>query len=395
MKWWKRIITALLCLSLSSCSSAINDNAPPADLSSEQTSATQENLTPEQLLNQMTLHEKICQLFVVRPESLAGLEYRSGSVIRINKTIIDTLQEYPVAGVALFSQNILLPKQCSNLIADLQKNSQLPLLIGVDEEGGIVARLGNNPDMGTTSFPNMRTVGNTGNPQKAYEVGKVIGSEIKPFGFNWDFAPVADVTTNPANSVIGDRAFSSDPQVAADMVASAVKGFSDAKIITTLKHFPGHGDTTEDSHTSLSYTYKTMEELEKCEFIPFCAGIESGADVVMTAHIIAKNADSSGLPSTLSPYMLTDILRGKLGFDGVIATDSLEMQGILDLYSTKEAVTMAISAGSDLLLTPVDLQEAVQGVSAAVLDGTITEQRIDESVLRILKLKEKYGLLPI
>lgn len=247
--------------------------------------------------------------------------------------------------------------------------------------------------MNTTPFPHMMNIGDMGDVSQAYRVGYTIGTEIAEFGFNLDFAPVADVATNVLNSVIGSRAFSSDPQIAAAMVSSAVKGFSDAGMICTLKHFPGHGDTTEDSHTDSAVTYKTLQELRACEFLPFSAGIEAGSDMVMAGHIIAAEADGSGLPASMSRYMLTDILRDELGFKGVIITDSLEMEAITDHYSQKEATVMAVDAGVDIILMPAQLEEAVDGLESAVENGLISEQRIDESVLRILQLKEKYHIL--
>lgn len=223
-------------------------------------------------------------------------------------------------------------------------------------------------------------------------MGQIIGGYLKTYGLNLDFAPVADVNTNPANTVIGNRAFSSDPAVAAQMVASAVQGFHDAGILCTLKHFPGHGDTAEDSHYGTASSTKTWAEMRETELKPFAAGIAAGADVVMTAHITTPNATQDGLPASLSYTMLTERLRGELGFTGVICTDSLSMQAIRDHYSAAEAAVTALNAGADLLLMPPDLPEAFDGVLEAVQNGTISEERLNESVRRILMLKQKAGL---
>ncbi len=417
------IFALLLCLGVCACASgedassgdsgssvAENSESSEEEASSEQQSGTdraeddpeeessgveQENhaVTAEELLAQMTLQEKIYQLFVVRPESLIGADAENDPVMLTDARMKDALASYPVGGVALFGKNIVMPSQTKKLIAGLQDASPIPLLIGVDEEGGLVARLGNNAEMGTTSFPDMMSIGDSGDVLEAYRVGFTIGSEIKEFGFNLDFAPVADVYTNPDNTVIGTRAFSSDPQIAAEMVAQAVTGFSDAGMISCLKHFPGHGDTAEDSHTSMAVTYKTLDELRACEFVPFSAGIEAGAEMVMIGHITAAEADESGLPATMSRFLLTDILRGELGFDGLIITDSMEMEAVAAIYTPAESAVLAVQAGADIVLMPTDLPAAANGILDAVEEGTLTEARIDESVLRILKCKEKYGIL--
>lgn len=366
------------------------ESSEPESSEPEESELPDQTGSAEQLLSQMTLHEKVCQLFIVRPESLSAT---GEDVLTADGTILQTLEAYPVGGVALFGQNIMLPKQTQKLISGLQEGADIPLFVGVDEEGGLVARLGNNPDMGTTSFPDMMSIGDSGDSAKAYEVGFTIGSELKTFGFNLDFAPVADVATNPLNSVIGSRAFSSDPDVAAEMVEKAVEGFLNAGMICSLKHFPGHGNTAEDSHTGMATTDKTLDELRECEFKPFAAGIAAGADMVMIGHITAVNVDPDGVPATMSKTFLQDVLRKELKFDGIIITDSLEMQAITDRYTQAEAAVKCLAAGVDILLMPTDLAAAVEGIEQAVQNGELTEQRVDESVLRVLRLKEKYGIL--
>ena len=223
--------------------------------------------------------------------------------------------------------------------------------------------------------------------EDAYEFGNSIGRYLALYGIDIDFAPVADVNTNPQNPVIGDRAFSEDPSDAAGKVVKYLQGLSDAGIYGCIKHFPGHGDTQTDSHFGYAQSLKTWEELLSCEMIPFKAGIEAGTPLVMTAHIAVPSVTGSAIPSTLSPLMLTEKLRGELGYDGIIITDALRMGAISKEYSASEAAALAFIAGADILLLPENPLEAFKGVMAAIEDGRITEERLDASVRRILELK--------
>ena len=229
--------------------------------------------------------------------------------------------------------------------------------------------------------------------EAAYNVGNTIGSYIQGYGFNLDFAPVSDVNSNPDNTVIGNRAFSSDPQEAAVMVSSAVRGFNDSGIFCTLKHFPGHGDTVADTHFESASVTKTYIEMQSCELIPFAAGIEAGADFIMAAHITTPNADPTGLPASLSYFWLTTALRYDMGFTGIIITDSMTMQAITDNYTPEQAAVAAVYAGNDIILMPQDLEAAAQGIVEAVENGTIPEDRINSSVLRILDMKIEGGII--
>ncbi len=342
----------------------------------------------EELLADMTLWEQVCQLFIVTPELLTGVSVAT----QAGETTRQALEEYPVGGIVYFAANILSRDQISAMILNSQSYSKIALFIAVDEEGGTVARIGNNSEMGTTSFPSMKTIGDTGDTQNAYEVGYTIGSEISELGFNLDFAPVADVDSNPDNPVIGDRAFSSDASVASAMVAAAVQGFHDGGILCTLKHFPGHGDTSTDSHEGYTELTKTLTELSETEFVPFEGGISAGADFVMVGHISVPQVTGNDLPATLSATMIS-ILRDDLGFDGLIITDSMQMEAITDRYTSGEAAVMAIQAGVDMILMPENLEEAVRGVYEAVLSGEITQERLEESVLRILETKIRVGII--
>lgn len=345
----------------------------------------------QHILLGMTLEEKIGQMFLVTPEMIDM--YTDGSVISCNDSITENIQKYHLGGIVLFEGNILNRAQTAEMIAEFQSASDTGLFIGVDEEGGIVSRIGRNPEMDCTWFPNMREIGDTNDTSKAYEAGDTIGREIRELGFNLDFAPVADVATNPENTVIGDRAFSSDPQVAAAMVAQEIYGLHNNNVASSIKHFPGHGDTSTDSHTGFSATDQDLEGLRSTEFVPFKAGIEAGTDMVMVSHIAAPAVTGNNDPASLSFEMITGLLRDELGYDGVVITDSLQMGAITEYYTASEAVLASLNAGADIFLMPAYLGESYNAVLNAVQDGSIPESRIDESVMRILKVKINRNIL--
>ena len=342
-----------------------------------------------ELLSAMTVEEKVYQLFVTAPEGLPGV---SGTVTAAGDELCAALERCPVGGLILFGANIIDRQQTAGLISGAQSVSKLGLFIGVDEEGGMVSRLGNKPAMETTAFPDMREIGDTGDVTRAYEVGLTIGKDISALGFNVDFAPVADVDSNPANPVIGTRAFSSDAQTASQMVAACVAGFLDSGVLCTLKHFPGHGDTATDSHYGSAQVNKSLDELRQCELLPFAAGISVGAPMVMIGHISLPEITGSDQPATLSYEIVTQLLRDELGFDGLVITDALNMSAVSGRYSSKEAAVLAVNAGCDLLLMPYSLTDAAEGILEALDSGEISPERLDESVLRILEAKLRSGV---
>lgn len=354
----------------------------------------------EELLDKLTTEQKVGQLFFVRPEALGPnrtpeeAEDPAGpGVTQADPALQNTLQQYPVGGFVLFGKNLESPDQLSQLMDTLSRNAAVPLLFSVEEEGGTATQVAGRPGFSVPTLESLADIGATGDPAQAKAVGQSIGTYLRELGFQLDFAPVADVNTNPNNPVIGDRAFHSDPEQAAMMVSAAVDGFHQGGVACTLKHFPGHGDTAQDSHYGYASTDKTWEEMRTCELYPFQAGMASGADAVMVAHITTPNATSDGLPASLSYEMITEKLRRELRFQRLVVTDSLAMEAITDSYSAAEASLMAFQAGADVLLMPADLGEAYDALLAAVQDGTISQERLDESVLRILQLKENYGLI--
>lgn len=347
------------------------------------------SLQANDILSKMTLDEKIYQLFIVTPEQLTGVS----KVTQAGETTKKAIRSQPVGGVIYFAQNIVNREQCKGMINNLQSYSLLPLFIAVDEEGGKVARIGNNSEMNTTKFPEMGEIGDGGSIEDAYQVGNTIGTELLELGFNLDFAPDADVNSNPENPVIGKRAFSNDPEKAAEMVNACVKGFCDSGILCTLKHFPGHGDTSADSHYGEAETLKNLDDLRNCELIPFISGIEAGAQLVMVGHITAPNVVDEPVPSSLSSYFATELLRNQMGFEGLIITDSFQMHAITDQYTSGEAAVKALEAGVDIILMPSDLNGAVDGIKTAIESGKLQESRLDESVLRILRMKIESGII--
>ncbi len=350
-------------------------------------------------INNMTLEEKVGQLFIVQPESFYSYSYAAINSQNANGLTVWTdelnelLEQYPVGGIALFGENVVDPDQLNTLMDALHHVDGVPLFLSVDEEGGQVARLGNNPNFNVKTYSSMLDVGKSNNWDDGYAVGSTIGAYLTDYGFNVDFAPDADVFTNPDNRVIGNRAFSSDPSVAANMVNAAVTGFHDAGMITCLKHFPGHGDTTKDSHDGYAASSKTWDEMMECEMVPFISGIQAGSDFIMAAHITTPNVTDDGLPASLSKEMLTDKLRGELGYTGIIITDAMNMEAIAKYYDSDEAAIMAFNAGADVILMPYHLSIAFQGILDAVNNGTISEERLEESLYRIISCKMKYGII--
>ena len=345
----------------------------------------------EEMLGDMTLEEKVCQLFMVTPEALTGV----GTVTQAGTATQEAVNAYPVGGVIYFSQNLQDPDQTRTMLENTQRYAMertgIPIFLSVDEEGGQVARVGSNPAFGVEKIGNMSDVGSRGDTQEAYEIGSTIGTYLSDLGFNMDAAPDTDVLTNPENQVVKYRSFGSDPELVARMAAAELKGLNDQGIIGMYKHFPGHGGTTADSHEGYAYVDDTLEELKSGAFIPFQDGIDNGIQVIMVSHISCPNVTGDNTPATLSEMMITDILRGEMGFDGMVITDALNMGAITAQYSSSEAAVAALNAGADMLLMPEDFQSAYKGVLSAVESGTVSEERIDESVRRILEVKVSLG----
>jgi len=356
-----------------------------------------ESVTPadevEALLQKMTLREKVGQMFYIRVESLdPSIEWTTYDDLaalknqEITMKMRNTNEEYPVGGIILYAWNIEDEAQLGAIIPQIRSLKGHPLLC-IDEEGGRVSRIANNPNFHVKKYESMAAIGATGDPKNAYECGNTIGTYLKKYDFDIDFAPVADVNTNPDNIIIGPRAFSDKPEVAAPMVTNYLQGLKDAGITGCIKHFPGHGDTTADTHTGYAQSLKTWDEMKQCEMVTFRAGIQWVCQLIMTAHIAVPNVTGSNIPSTLSSIVLQDKLRGELGYQNIIITDGMEMGAITQHYTSAEAAVGSIKAGVDIVLGPRDFIEAFDGVVAAVNNGTLSEERINQSVRRILTLR--------
>ena len=347
-------------------------------------------------LASMTLEEKVGQLFVA--DLVAVYSNRESPNFRL---ALEWVHKYHVGGFVLAGGIVTDIALMTNA---LQRESKIPLLINGDLEGGLWFnhpyrwQRGRAPELprfiggGGTSLPSLMAIGATRNPRYAYEFGRITGEEARAVGIHWTNSPVADVNINPNNPIINTRSFGEDPHEVARMVEAYVRGAQSAGLMATVKHFPGHGDTQEDTHMKLPMLPFDRARLDSVEFVPFSAGIKAGVKAVMTAHIALPKIDPAKRPATLSPVMMTDILRGSLGFNGVIVTDGMTMQGVTDNNTPDEAAVKAIEAGVDVVLVPEDFSRAYNGVARAVKSGRISSQRLDQSVRRVLEAKMWVGL---
>lgn len=387
-------LTLSLLLALSACGTAPEEPALPSpDAEGVATPAPTPTPEPtptpdpvltraEELLAGMSLREKLCQLMIVRPEVLTG----ESPVTAAGETTRLALEQYPVGGLIYSVDNLVTQEQTREMIENTQSYSKIPLIISADEEGGNVGRL--MYKLGTTFIHSMYSYKDMGE-DTAYQNALTIGTDMVSCLFNTDFAPVADVWTNPANTAIGDRAYSDEFGQASELVAAAVRGFTESGVICCVKHFPGHGDTSTDTHEGAAVVDKSLEELRGGEFLPFEAGIEAGVDMVMVGHITVTAVDDE--PATISHEVITGLLREELGWDGVVVTDSLDM-GALAGYEIGEVCVKYLEAGGDIMLGIPDLAAALSALETAVTEGRLTEQRIDESALRVLMLKLSHGI---
>lgn len=342
----------------------------------------------EELLSSLSLEEKVAQLFVVLPEQLIGNVSR---VTAAGEATREAINNRPVGGIVYLESNLVSPEQTKTMLQNVQQYSMdrlnLPMFLCVDEEGGQVTRLARKAGFDLPVYDNMSVIGSQGDTEQAYQMGESIGQYLYDLGFNTDFAPVADVLTNPNNQVVSYRSFGSDPETVKDMTDAVSRGLASKKILATYKHFPGHGNTAADTHAGYAYSNKTKEELYQCELIPFIQGIEDEVPFIMMGHISLPNIVGDDTPASLSKTIVTDLLIDELGYKGIIITDALNMGAVSQQYSSAQAAVKALNAGVDMLLMPADFNAAYQGVLAAVQSGEISEERINKSVEKILKAK--------
>lgn len=341
-------------------------------------------LSVQQMIADMTLKEKVYQLFIITPDALTG----ANPAVAAGEQTKKSLTDYPVGGLVYFAKNLTDEEQTRTMLSNTQdyalETQELPLFLCVDEEGGKVARIASNPAFGVDNVGDMQDITQV---DEAYKAGEYIGSYLQNLGFNLDFAPDADVRTNDADVAIGKRSFGSDPQQVSELAKAYSDGLHEHDVMSTFKHFPGHGAVAQDTHDGFAYTQKSYDELMQAEWVPFQMADDYGIDVVMVGHISLPAVTGDDTPASLSEKMVSEILRTDLGYDGLIVTDALNMGAITQKYSSSEACVKAFAAGADLLLMPADFQEAADGMMQAVQDGSISEDRLDESLLRIVYAK--------
>ncbi|MFF7437048.1 glycoside hydrolase family 3 N-terminal domain-containing protein [Streptomyces sp. NPDC008122] len=388
----------LLTVTAAAATAAVTGAFAPA--AHAETNAESDDLALQRIIDRMSLEEKVGQLFVMRVYGHSATAPDQADVdanlaeIGV-RTAAELVERYHVGGIIYFTwaHNTRDPQQIAELSngiqqAALARPTPVPVLISTDQEHGIVCRVGKP----ATLLPGAMALGAGGSHADARKAAQIAGEELAAVGIRQNYAPVADVNVNPANPVIGVRSFGSDPQAVAGLVAAQVKGYQRAGVAATSKHFPGHGDTAVDSHYGLPTITHTREQWAELDAPPFRAAIDAGIDSIMTAHIVVPALDPSEDPATLSRPILTGILREQLGYDGVVVTDSLGMEGVRTKYGDERVPVLALKAGVDQLLNPPKLDVAWNAVLAAVRAGELTEARLDESILRILRLKAKLGL---
>ncbi|GGF34963.1 beta-hexosaminidase [Halobacillus andaensis] len=349
----------------------------------------------DQAIDGMTIHEKVGQMLMPDFRNWDG-----ENVTEMLPEIEQTVKDYHLGGVILFRENVVTTEQTAELVADYQEASEkYGLLMTIDQEGGIVTRLQSGTDM-----PGNMALGATRSLEITEDVGHAIGSELESLGINMNLAPVLDVNNNPDNPVIGTRSFGEDPDLVADLGIAYTKGLQSTGVAATAKHFPGHGDTAVDSHLGLPEVPHDKERLMDVELHPFQQAMEADIDAIMTAHVTFPKIDDTkvtsqkdgteiSLPATLSPKVLTGLMREEMGYEGLIITDALNMKAISDHFGSVDAVIRSVKAGTDIVLMPVGLEEVADGLLEAVETDEISEERIEESVERILTLKLKRGII--
>ncbi len=368
----------------------------------------------QSIVDGMTLRDKITQCFMVDFRQWDQDGVTGADMTELSPEVAGIISEYKFGSIILFAENIKETEKTEKLTRDMQmavtSGGGIPLLIAADQEGGIVFRLGTG-----CAMPGNMALGATGDKENAKSVGSVIGSELDAVGINTTLAPVMDVNNNANNPVIGLRSFSDDPDMVGEFGSKYIEGLNEYNIIGCAKHFPGHGDTATDSHMGLPMVDKDMETLKKTEFKPFEIAIDGGIDMIMTAHILYPQLDDTTIistktekaekrPATLSSKILTDILRKDMGFNGVIVTDAMNMKGVSDAFYAKQSVLEAMKAGADLICMPVtgvtnkaewtvEMEEIISSVQTAVISGELPEAQLNDSVKRIVSLKEKKGIL--
>ena len=340
------------------------------------------------LIASMSTEDLVAQLFFIRATSDSGQHFTEAS-----KEVTRLAETRKPGGFVLFGPNITTSTNTLSLTASLGGSSEIAPFIAIDEEGGTVSRLYSAGLPGYGKPPSAAEIGGSGDLMFAFDSGKKIGDALSALGINVDFAPVCDIAPVSGSSFIGSRAFGNDPMFVSDMAAEFSRGLEEGGVLSCAKHFPGHGRAVGDTHLDLVSLNLSRDELVKSELLPFIRLIDEGASFIMVGHIVCPLVDDSGLPASLSPVLITDILRRQLGYDGLVISDSLGMGAISENFSSGKAAVMSLKAGNDMLLLPQNFNAAFEGVMAAIQNGEITLERVEESVRRILEVKLRAGII--
>ncbi len=360
----------------------------PLVIVEESTEEEEPELTPEEKLDGivdaaigvMPLEDKVAGLFIVRPESITGVS----TAVKAGDGTREALEKHAVGGIVYFAKNIQSAEQLKEMISNTRSYSKYPLFIGVDEEGGSVSRLADKSLVDRVD--SAQVISQTLDASNAYQAGTTIGTYLAEFGFDLDFAPVADLA-NISNSVMMKRSYGSDAASAIPFVTSMMQGLEEQGITACVKHFPGIGSTVQDTHDGLAVSSRTAEQFRAEEFTVFQAAIDAGANMIMVGHVAVPSLVGDNTPSSMSSVIVTDILRDELGFEGVIITDAMDMSAISEYYESDHAAILALKAGCDMILMPDDYELAYNGVLQAVKDGVISEERVNDSLRRIYRIK--------
>lgn len=335
----------------------------------------------DEMIAEMSLEDKVAGLFIITPEALTG----QSNVTKAGDGTKAALEQYAIGGLIYSKSNITSADQIKEMIANTSSYSKYPLFFGVDEEGGDVTRV--QSGLKLDKIPTAAELGEADDTVAVYDTYSGIANYLTEYGFNLDFAPVADTLTNSDNTSIGKRAFSTNSEIVAKMIPQAVLGLQNAGVSACLKHWPGQGNADADTHEGIATTDRNQEQMDQVEFAPFRAGIEAGVDMIMVSHISAPELTGDNTPCSLSKDVITGILRDEMDYDGIIITDALDMSAVSEYYGADEAAIKALKAGCDMILMPEDFVLAFDGVVAAVQNGTISEERINDCLKRVYRVK--------
>lgn len=357
-----------------------------------ETEAPEETTEPnldvaQKTLDAMTLEEKVYQLFITSPDELTGIRGTSDA----EGAFQEQLQAMPVGGLILYEANVYSPEQIQGMLHGVKEIAKIPMFFGINGEPGNdegLSRFGVAEAYETASV-----YGENADAEGVRAMAEKLGSDMRMVGFNVDFSPTADVRVEPANTEVGNRSFGADPLLVSTLVGEMISGLHESGMITCAKHFPGLASTRYNTLYSAVTSNRTLDELRQTELLPFNTAIDMGTDMIMVSHLRFPSIVEEDLPASLSPAIIQEILRGEMGYQGIVITDSLQKRAITGTYSSAEASVLAIQAGCDMILLPDDLPDAAQGILTAIENGDLREERINESVLRILELKSRYGLL--